>query len=219
VGGIIEIFPDRYADARHTQGRVHIDLDPDGMTIRVPAGENRVDIRGDNIEPFTFNVNVPRMGTTSINFGGLTLRAGTITVLTNTANATLHIGDRWYPVNEELLLDFGVYELRLEAPGHAVHERQIEIVEGHQEISINLSNLVQTAAVTISTSPQDVRVYLDGEFRGLTPLFLELEVRRYSLSLQRTGFIGTTTNIWITEDGPNTFTYLLANDPAWPVFN
>ncbi|MCL2170476.1 MAG: hypothetical protein FWB74_10700, partial [Defluviitaleaceae bacterium] len=65
-----------------------------GMTLRVPAGQSRVTIRGSNIEPLMVDVNVPRGGLTSVSFAGLEYRAGSLIVRSNTEDAIMYIGER-----------------------------------------------------------------------------------------------------------------------------
>ncbi|MCL2235233.1 MAG: PEGA domain-containing protein [Defluviitaleaceae bacterium] len=194
-------------------------LDEGGMQVRVPTGQNRVIINGENIEPFTFDVTVSRGDIANINFDGLAFRAGSLTINTNTEEAILHIGDRWHPVNEPISLDFGEHELRLEAVGHHPAYQTVTIGAEAQEITINLEVIARTRNVIITTSPSEVRIYLDDVFRGVTPLSTELELGRYSLTLERQGFLPTTTTIHLTEDGNTVFSYILAPDPAWTIFN
>ncbi|MCL2621324.1 MAG: PEGA domain-containing protein [Defluviitaleaceae bacterium] len=188
------------------------------LTVRVPSGQNRVVIRGENIEPLIFDVSVDRGGVSNLNFDGLEFRAGTLTINTDTENAILHIGDRWHPVNEAISLEFGEHELRLEAIGYHPVYQTLTIGSEPQEITINLEVVARTRNAIITTSPSEVRIYLDDQFRGLTPLSIELELGRYSLTLEREGFLSTTTTIHITEDGNTIFSYILAPDPAWVMF-
>lgn len=193
-------------------------LGEEEQTIRIPSGQNRVVIRGENIEPFIFDVSISRGQVSNLSFDGLEFRAGLITINTETENAILHIGDRWHPTNEPITLEFGEYELRLEAIGYHSVYQTITIGTQPQEITINLDIVARTRNVIITTSPSEVRVYLDDQFRGLTPLSTELELGRYALTLEREGFMPVTTNIQITEDSNTIFSYILANDPAWVTF-
>ncbi|MDR2166988.1 MAG: PEGA domain-containing protein [Clostridiales bacterium] len=206
LGGIVEVGT-----------TVFMPLAAEEMRLRVPAGENRVVIRGDNIQPLIFDINVNRGATIALNFDDLAYMSGLLTVRTDIEDAILYIGDRWHPVNEELLLDFGRHSLVVEAPGFLPHEQEVEIGEEAVELTINLSPIVITRNVIIATTPPHVRVYIDDEFRGTTPLQIDLEVGRHSLTLERQGLIGTTTPINVTE-ATTTFSFMLTQDPAWPVF-
>jgi len=193
-------------------------LADEDMRLRVPEGQNRVVIRGENIEPFIFDVTVNRGETANLNFNGLEFSLGSLTIYTETENAVLHVGDRWQPVNEPFLMEFGVHYLLLEAVGYHPAYHTVTIGPTPQEHTINLEAITRTRGTTVSTSPAGARVYIDEEFRGLTPLFLELEVRRHVLTLEREGFLSTTDNIHVTDDGNTVFSYILVNDPAWRMF-
>ncbi|MCL2575068.1 MAG: PEGA domain-containing protein [Defluviitaleaceae bacterium] len=191
-----------------------------GTTLRVPTGEAQVIVRGENIEANIINTNVPRGGTVSVSVNNLEFRSGELIVRTNAENATMYIGDRWYPVNEEISVPFGNHTITIEAPGYQRFEREIEITATSQEIQATLTAEAITMQIMINTSPADARVYIDGEFRGITPLWLDLETGRYTVTLHRMGFLSGNPNpIHITEDGQTIFNYMLAPDPAWPAFN
>jgi hypothetical protein len=130
----------------------------------------------------------------------------------------MYIDERWYALNEAVSLEYGSYTMTITAPGHQTFEQTIQITAEPQELTPTLIAITHTRSITIGTSPTEVRVYIDGEFKGLTPLTLELELRRHSLRLERMGFIGSTTDIHITETSLPTLNYILAPDPAWRIF-
>jgi hypothetical protein len=189
-------------------------LSEEAMTLRIPTGDNRLVIRGANIEPLIFDIYVNRGAVVPLNFDGLTYVTGSLIVRTEAPDAQLHIDDRWHPVNEAIYLDFGTHTLIVEAPGYMPFMQEVEIGPAPQEITVNLTAQVITRNVIISTNPNAVRVYIDEEFMGLTPLSIDLSLGRHEITLERTGWIGATTSIAVT-DTSTIFSFMLTADPAW----
>lgn len=66
-----------------------------------------------------------------------------------------------------------------------------------------------TGTTTIYTLPDGARVYVDGSYRGDTPLTLELEKRSHRVRLEKDGFDPTTSHISTrTSDNPGTFWFI-----------
>ena len=84
----------------------------------------------------------------------------------------------------------GVHELAVEADDYAPHRRSVEIPpdgSAHDLGTITLAPL--PAVVSISSVPDGATVLVDGEYRGDSPLRLELAANHdYALSIRKTGF-------------------------------
>jgi len=174
------------------------------MNIAVAEGPHTVFIYGDNIEPFDTNINVTRGGTVTIDFAGLQLRSGSVTVSVDDSLAVLSIDGQNHPINSPIVLEFGTYSLTVERTGFIPFSQTVIIshTSPTHDINVTLEELVLTRNVIIITSPPGARVYLDGGFVGSAPVGVYLEYRRYGLNLSLPGFVDVGLDIWVTEDTP-----------------
>ena len=190
------------------------------MEIRVPEGGHRVVIRGDNIEIFEYELTVERGGSASVNFDGLVLLAGSLTVNVDDPYVTLTIDGEIQLTNSMIVLDYGTYMVSVTREGFVPFEREVTIgsADGaNHEITVVLEEIIRARNVTLTTSPTGARIYLDGQYVGLSPVSLELELGRYTVAYALEGFIGGASDIWISseEEQPMQplFSWWLQSDP------
>jgi len=193
----------------------HVQLAPN-MDVRVAEGDHRVVIRGANIEPFIYDVTVERGGVSTISFDGLEMRAGTLIVNIEDPYAVLTIDGEVRLTNETIALEFGTYTVSVQREGFVPFSQDVEIGGTPVELNVSLAEMVRTRNIMIITSPPGARVYLDGEFMGISPVAATMEMRRYSLSLALAGFVGVSLDVWITEESDNVLPFPLVPDVTNP---
>ncbi|MCL2752526.1 MAG: PEGA domain-containing protein [Defluviitaleaceae bacterium] len=214
AGGIVEI------ETVGTGFRTVAPLEGEETTLRVLTGQNRISVRGEYIEPHTIETNVVQGANVTLSLDNLELRMGQLTVNTAVQDAIMFIGDRWFPVNEEIELPIGNHTIVIEAPGHQIFTQSVDITTTPQTINASLTAVTLMRPITFATNPPDARLYIDGVFRGITPLTLDLELGRHTVTILRMGFLGTQpTPIQVTMDSDDLINFMLHPDPAWPVFN
>ena len=188
------------------------------MEIRVPEGDHRVIIRGVNIEDFQYELTVARGGSATLNFDGLELLAGSLTVNVEDPFVTLRIDGEIQLTNHMIILDYGTYTVSVTREGFAPFEQEVTIDSANHQITVVLEEIIRTQNITLTTSPPGARMYLDGQYVGLSPVSIELELRRYTVTMALDGFIGGSADIWVTEEQP-IFSWWLQNDPSFVPFS
>ena len=192
---------------------VHMALQEEGSTeIRIPEGEHRVVIRGANIEPFEYLLNLSRGQVAAINFDGLVLRDSMVVIQAD-ANAVVTIDGIVHLPNEVIMLEPGEYTLAVTMDGYEPFEQQIVVDAPQHVFPVALTAIVASRNVIIATMPTGVRVYLDGAYVGLSPVQLNLDYGRYTLTFAREGYLGTPIDLWITEQTGPQVTFVLQPDP------
>jgi len=191
IGGSIEIGNSIFAA---------IEGDGGSLEIAVPAGDHRVIIRGDNIEIFMDNFIVNRGQSVEIDLDDIELRSGILVLNANT-DATLTIDGEIFAFDEPIIKEFGTYTLRLEQYGFYLHEQEITIGAVPLTLNIELEEIFVATArtVNITTNPSGVSIYINDEFRGFSPLSVELEFGIHQVTVSRPGYIGGTIPIEVTE--------------------
>jgi len=184
------------------------------MEIRVPEGDHRVIIRGLNIEDFQYELTVERGGLSSVSLDGLELLAGSLTINVEDPYVSLTIDGEEHLTNYMIMLEYGTYTVSVTREGFVPFIQEVTIDSANHEITVVLEEIIHTQNVTLTTSPPGARMYLDGEYVGLSPVNMELELRRYSVTMALQGFVGGSTDIWVTENTP-IFSWWLQNDPGF----
>ena len=184
------------------------------MELRVPEGQHTVTIRGINIEDFQYELTVARGGSATVDFDGLELLAGSLTIYVEDPYVTLTIDGEVHLTNAMIMLDYGTYTVSVTREGFTSFEQEVTIDSANHEITVVLEEIIRTQNVTLTTSPPGARMYLDGEYVGLSPITLELEHRRHSVTMALQGFVGGATDIWVTDDS-TIFSWWLQTDPGF----
>jgi len=211
--GIIRI-PDNDAILQGTvevAGTTFAALDGE-MEIRVPEGDHRVVIRGQNIEIFEYELTVARGGSATVDFEGLELLTGSLTVNVADPYVDLRIDGEIQLTNTMLTLEFGIHTVSVTRNGFVPFEQEVTIDSANHEITVVLEEIIRTQNVTLTTSPPGARMYLDGQFVGLSPVSMELELRRHTVTMALEGFVGGASDIWVTED-QYIYSWWLQSDP------
>ena len=127
--------------------------------------------------------------------------AATLTVETAPAGAALFVDGRFAGVSPVTVADVqpGTHLLWAERRGYVPLRQPVEVGKDTQPVRLKLRRLGQ-AALTITTDPPDVYVYLDGEFRGVTPLKLRsLPPNGHHLRLEKVNFTPVTERLELAD--------------------
>lgn len=94
----------------------------------------------------------------------------------------------------ELTLEEGSYDLRIEKNGYKTIQEVISLYPGK---TTTITRTLEPIAVpvTIESNPSGAEVYIDGEYRGVTPLTVSLLPGNYYLKLVKSGYHDYTTQI------------------------
>lgn len=216
--GIVEIPHNPYiiSGVVEVSNIIHTALAPEGTTqVTIPEGQHRVMIRGTNIEPFEYNVNLQRGQNVSISFDGLVLRAASVIISVEQPYAVVTIDDIVQPANEVMLMEYGEYTLRVELDGFEPFEQQIIIDQPSHSFHIALNEIINIRNVMIVTNPAAARIYIDGTYQGLSPINVSLEYGRYSITFAKEGYMGSNIDLWVNENMGPMFTIQLTPDTTF----
>jgi len=121
----------------------------------------------------------------------------------------LTIDGEEHDINEMIMLEYGVYEISVTRDGFVPFTQDVTIDSANHEITVVLEEIILTQNVTIITVPTGARIYVDYEYMGLSPISLELEQRRHTVTTALEGYESTTSDIWVTENPGPPITWVL----------
>jgi hypothetical protein len=96
-------------------------------------------------------------------------------------------------------VDQGTHTLRVEKQGYETHEETISI-NSDTSRSIVLQEQVQIYRVEINSNVYGANVYVDGTYRGRTPLIMNLERGSHNFKVEASGYSSYSQSFYISSD-------------------
>jgi hypothetical protein len=166
-----------------------------GLSVQVDPGTHTIIATMSGYQDTTVTVNV---GSGEIKRVDITLppiiRTGFLLIYTNPTNASIYVDGRYVGVA-------GPTGLRVEVDANVVHrvvaslpdyeDASVEVQVAPNEtrtVNLTLEPIVKVGTVSISSSPSNALVYINGYLKGITPLRLDLEYGTYQLVVLKGGY-------------------------------
>ena len=196
----------RLQDSLESQATVTID-DKDfgslpGVIGNVPAGERKITIDAPLYRPLTQTLLVQGKGETQeLN---LVLEAAWAEYQFNSVPEKSAVFIDEVEVGETpltLKLEEGTHNLRFDLTGFKTYQRDISVVAQENTIVPDVELIPADGVLTINTQPANAAVILDGEYRGNSPLTLNLVPNKaQSLQVYKAGFRLLQQNVTLDPD-------------------
>ena len=116
------------------------------------------------------------------------------------------------PLENPLELSAGSHTVRVRRPGYTEFTEVVEIRRG-RESSLDADMLALSFALTVQSTPEGARVFINEDYRGDTPLEVELLDGDYQLRLTAPGFHEVTREITARSGGNDTYNLTLEELP------
>ncbi|MCL2372053.1 MAG: PEGA domain-containing protein [Defluviitaleaceae bacterium] len=177
----------------------------------MPEGSHTIIISGDNIETFTHIVNIAQGETYVLDLSEaeIELRIAILNMAVTPANATVTINGEAVDFNEPIQVEFGENTIRAEAPGFITHEQTLTITQPTTAHTINLEADVPLAYLTVFTQPENARIYVDGEFVGVSVVTVQVQAGTRTVVARIPGFVDTTQVRYLAAEQDNMMNLML----------
>lgn len=125
---------------------------------------------------------------------------GTVNVSSITEAAELFIDDQAQPKLDGIKLAPGEHEFRLQHPQHKSSLQWLTVTIGQQQ-ALHFPALTEVdALLKLSSSPSQASVTIDGQYRGRTPIEIELSPNKtHQISLFKAGHLGLNQDLSIAS--------------------
>lgn len=202
------------AELQRPLGSIKVTSDPSGakcyldgrykgttpLTIRdVPAGEHEVKVKKESYYDWMSDVNVSDGKTSSIH-ASLEMMTGFLEVKSNT-KAQVYIDGTYQgktPLQCEIPL--GNHQIKVSADKYYDYIETVTITVG-EHTHVNISLTEKPGSIFVESEPSKADVYLDGEYRGRTPLTIpEVQSGTYTLLLTSSGYYDWRTSVTVYPD-------------------
>ena len=133
------------------------------------------------------------------------VKTGTLIVESEPKEAKVYINEAYKGLTPlKTYLNIGEYNLKLVKENYKEREEKIKIEENKETtLKLTLEPISTTAkkgSLDVSSTPDKAKVYINNEYKGDTPLKLDLDVGTYSLKISKSGYQDYTDKITIEEN-------------------
>ena len=160
------------------------------QTFQLAAGEHALRVEAPRYQPLETTLTVTGRGIAQTINLELAPAWAEITLASQPTGATITVDEEVLgetPATVEVLQ--GERKLRLRAPGFAEYRSTLEVVAGEPQDLGTLTLTPAAGVLELASRPSGANVTVDGEFRGQTPLTLELTPdRAHEIALSRPGY-------------------------------
>ncbi|MEA2067189.1 MAG: PEGA domain-containing protein [Thermotogota bacterium] len=204
-----------YVNTKPTEGALKIRTQPSGadvfvdgvhygkspLSVRLSEGSHYITTvkKGYRQANTMANVIAGRTNSITLNLEGIT-RQYSLIVNSSPAGADVYIDNNYVGQSPiRLGVDQGTHSLRLEKQGYRAHEETINI-NSDTSRSIALQEQIQTYRVEINSNVYGANVYIDGTYRGRTPLVMNLERGSHNFKVGASGYSSYSQSFYISSD-------------------
>lgn len=157
-------------------------------------------------------------------------KTGKILFSVNPSDATVNIDGEAVDISQEVELTYGIHRISLEAEGYQSLTKHIQVGSAYASISFTLeaedeeeteeesedskdnkdsennneSSEVENAVTgnrVYIDGPQDVEVYLDGNYIGISPVNFKKVTGSHTITLRKTGYQAKSYTVYLYDDG------------------
>ncbi len=209
VGGWIEV------------GNAVVQQITDDMLLAVPEGSYQVLLSSDNARCVK-EVTIERNKEVVLDVSDLEIiqeKKGKILISVDPSDATVIVDGEIIDISEEVELDYGIHQIRLEAEGYQTMTKYIQVgseyasisfimEEGEtEENSVSDNNSIDDIANAVTDNrvyidaPHNVEVYLDGNYVGVSPVNFTKVTGDHTITLSKSGYVSKSYTIYLYNDG------------------
>lgn len=186
------------------------------MLLTVPEGTYQVRLTAGDVDE-TREVTIKRDEESVLDLGDIELAVpvnGQVTLVISPSTATVKIDDvavnTFYPVR----LPFGLHQITASADGYDTVSKYFEVVDEDTKVKLTLGKAAETDTVSGNSTkeedtdahtitikePEDVEVYQDNLYMGISPVTYDKTVGTHTISLRKSGYQTKSYQIEVTDD-------------------
>ncbi|MEJ5228946.1 MAG: PEGA domain-containing protein [Pseudothermotoga sp.] len=193
--GVLNIFSNPVGATIYVDGNYVGTTRSTGLSVEVDPGMHTIIAQLANYQEASLNVNISSGETRRVDITLVPIpRTGFLNIFTNPVNASVYVDGRYVGVA-------GPNGLKVEVDANTVHRvtatmtdyedatTDVQVATNEtKRVTLTLEPIQKVGTVSISTSPSNALVYINGYLKGVTPLKLDLDYGTYQLALIKGGY-------------------------------
>ena len=170
----------------------------------VSSGSHIVLLRFTGYQDYTRSVTVSdnATSTVSVTLTASTPIPNTIYIYSNPAGATVHINNNLQGQTPLTIgsVPNGNYQILIQYTGYSDWSQNITVNNNVQTVNATLTPISTTnGSVSVESDPSNAAVFLNTEYKGKTPITLNLSRGTYRVVIQKTGYLDWSNRISVTS--------------------
>lgn len=158
-------------------------------TATLSAGEHRIVVKGDNIDPYITNITVTVGAPVEVSLASTGNKKGVFVPTINPSNATVTIDGTYYDQSSPIELDYGAHSIKVTKEGYEDFQTTFTVKGAETRMNIKLDAIVKMGKVIISTDPIGADIYIDNAYIGKSPATQPVEYGTHTIMVKMDGYI------------------------------
>ncbi len=183
------------------------------------VGSYELELRKPSFGIYRTNIEVVEKQMNEVN--GVLTSMGVISVSSTTPEAGVYLNGDYRGMAPATLTDLkpGTYKIEVKKAGYDTFTKSVYIEPGSKE-QLNVTLSEAASSITVNSSPSSAKIYVDGNYRGLTPQRIDgFSAGNYDLELQRDGYKPVKRRLYIKSDEHRKMNFDLSPNRATRVAN
>ncbi|AXI24711.1 serine/threonine protein kinase [Methanofervidicoccus sp. A16] len=157
------------------------------LTVEVSPGTHTIKIKKDGYKDYSDTVYVSSGDSKTIN-AKLTSKKATLYIRSDPSGAKVYI-DGYYKGTTPLTVEVspGTHTIKIKKDGYKDYSDTVYVSSGDSK-TINAKLTSKKATLYIRSDPSGAKVYINGEYKGKTPLELKLDPGFYTVKISKDGY-------------------------------
>lgn len=185
------------------------------MFLTVPEGSYQVRLTAGDVDE-TREVTIKRNEESVLDLGDIELTApvnGQVSLVISPSTATVRIDDVAVNAAYPVRLSFGLHQITASADGYDTVSEYFEVTDENTRVKLTLGKAAEdtvsgnsakeeeTSAHTVTVrAPEDVEVYQDNLYMGISPVTYDKTAGTHTISLRKSGYQTKSYQIEVTDD-------------------
>ncbi|MFV0439982.1 MAG: PEGA domain-containing protein [Lachnospirales bacterium] len=175
-----------------------VEVDTDGVvylnqvsSISLAEGSHRVVIRGDNIEPYTYDFIVNGNSYATLDLSIIEERTSDLYITSSVSDYALTVNGTTYENYEAVSpvqLPYGEYTISVAKENYYSYDTTVTVDSPTTNVTIELEQIKTNSTISIATTPEGAMVYMDNSFIGTTPIEQDVEYGEHSVVISLEGY-------------------------------
>lgn len=172
-------------------------------SIPISNGNHKIVIEKEGYEVFIREIEVNKGETIELDLEAAEIKQGNVEFRSNVDDYVLLINGEVQSSLEERKLDYGEYEILARKSGHL--DYKTTIIVDKDQIIVNIKFDEKPKFINITTSPDQVQVYIDDNFAGYSPISAPTKIGEHVVMLVKENYLTKKYTIRITDSNTDAY--------------
>ncbi|MBR2593876.1 MAG: PEGA domain-containing protein [Firmicutes bacterium] len=161
------------------------------ISVNVAPGTHKISLTGSNINAYSTEAFVSSGDSYKLDISKIPKKTGALSIKANVSDFYVSIdggAPQAYNPSENLIVPPGTHTISISKEGYRNFTTTVDVSNAYAEVKATLEKDVHTGTLTVVSNPDEAEVYINGDYKGVTPYIETLEYDTYHVSVQKEGY-------------------------------